>query len=129
MITSYAYDNRGDRTGVADPVDNARLSVPANLAQVEQNASPGPNAASPTGSSWRTATAYDAAGDPVQQVTNPGAGDGRRYTTRRQYDAAGSLLAVQDARGTSPPALGSEGLGGFALSDGQGAASADHAAT
>jgi RHS repeat-associated protein len=128
-VTTYSYNDRGDQTGVADPVSNAAVAkttvgeqiTPAQLAQAIANANVGTNPLAPSGTSWRTATAYNATGAPVQITTNPGSVDGSKFFTvqRRQYDADGNLLADQDPRytGATPSA---DGLGGFDLSDGHG---------
>jgi RHS repeat-associated protein len=95
QITSYAYDNRGDQVGIADPVANNG----ATIAQAESNAQ---SATSGTVSpSWRTRTYYDAAGNRIETVQNPNASDRTVYASRNQYDPAGLLLASEDARGPS----------------------------
>jgi YD repeat-containing protein len=91
-LTSYAYDNRGDQVGMADPVDNAGQTI----TQAEQNAQA---ATSGTAGPWRTNTLYDAAGNAIQTTQNPQASDNTAYTSRNQYDAASRLLATEDARG------------------------------
>jgi RHS repeat-associated protein len=95
QLTSYAYDNRGDQVGTADPTANNG----ATIAQAESNAQ---SATSGTvGPTWRTRTYYDADGNPIETVQNPNASDGTVYASRLQYDAAGLLLASEDARGPS----------------------------
>jgi RHS repeat-associated protein len=128
-LITYSYDDRGNPVGMADAASNAAVAkqvageaiTAAQIGSAENNASVGPNPLTPSGSSWRTATAYDAASEPVQITTNPDATGGAQFFTieRRQYDADGNLLADQDARysGSTPS---SDGLGGFSLSDGQG---------
>lgn len=94
-LTSYAYDNRGDQVGMADPAAN----YGSTIAQAESNAQ---SATSGTvGPTWRTRTYYDAAGDPIETVQNPNASDGTVYVSRNQYDASGLLLASENARGPS----------------------------
>jgi RHS repeat-associated protein len=128
-LTTYGYDDRRDQVGVADPASNATIAkaissgqiTPAQLTQAIGNANIGANPLNPTGTSWRTATAYDGSGNPVQVVTNPDSADGATsfIYERRQYDADGNLLADQDGRysGSIPS---TDGLGGFDLSDGSG---------
>jgi YD repeat-containing protein len=128
-LSTYTYDDRGDQIGVADPVSNATVAksivgeqiTPAQFAQAIANANVGASPLAPTGTTWRTATAYDATGAPVQITTNPGSVDGSKLFTvkRMQYDADGNVLADQDPRypGATPS---SDGLGGFDLSDGHG---------
>lgn len=109
QLTGYAYDNRGDRVGMADPAENNGETYQ----QAEQNAQ---SATSGTLGAWRTRTFYDAAGDPVETEQNPDASDGTVYVSREQYDAGGLLVASEDARG--PQLTATSTTGEFPLSSG-----------
>jgi YD repeat-containing protein len=91
QLTSYAYNALGDQVGTADPVDN----VGATAVAAEANAQ---LATSGTAAAWRTETIYDAAGQPIDEVENPDASDGRVYQTLSQYDGAGELVATMSAK-------------------------------
>jgi YD repeat-containing protein len=118
QLTSYAYDARGNQIASADPVDNA-AGTPAGGAPGVTTAIQNAASAFASGSlklgPWRTATVFDAANEPIDQVQNPDASDGRTYDTRSQYDGAGNLLATESAKESQTYTPSIDGNGQYEL--------------
>ena len=90
LITSYAYDLRGERTALADPKANAALqgNSSADWSTAATNAT--------TAAKQRYAWAYDQAGNVTAQTENP---SGLALTTRYAYDANDNRLTTTDPVG------------------------------
>jgi len=92
LLTSYAYDLRGNLTGMVDPNANA-----ANFAGMEADAQTArANAASGCSSKCRTRYEYDLANNRTAQVEDPG---GKNYRTQTSYDEDNNKTSRIDPRG------------------------------
>ncbi len=85
LVTSFAYDRRGNRVGLVDPARNARFGNDAAAA----------NALVPE--RRRFTYEYDLADRPTAQVEDPG---GLALRSSTEYDADGNVKVERDARGS-----------------------------
>jgi YD repeat-containing protein len=111
QLTSYDYNALGEQIAESDPSDNLGSAT----AGAEANAA---SALSGTAGLWRTRTIYDAAGDAIDTIVNPGLSNGTLYQTINQFDAVGNLLASENAADVlaqgGPPAM-TQATGQYAL--------------